>query len=279
MTAESKTILDPPDGRTGKSHPNYERWERARRLSEERGKLVEAILSEEIKCEGLRVLDIGAGEGGTAKVFSYKNFVVTVEKNPGRISNQTISDSLFRILGDANSLPFKKNVFDVIILQDVIEHFAVTKNFFDDLYPLIKNDGIIYLSTPNKFSVFNLFSDPHWGLPFVSLMKRKNIKKYFLKYYRNKDYYRQDIAELFSLKEIERISGHRFDVLLRTRKAAELLLNGHKGLIWSDFHLWLLTMIRVFKLNKIIMKIVNDKPGIINKFFTPTFYLILTSRT
>lgn len=272
VTAEKKIILD-------KTHPNYERWERARRLSEERGKIIEKILSESIICENLKVLDIGAGEGGTAKVFSEKNFVVTVEKNPHRIANQSVSYSLVRIRGDANKLPFRENNFDVVILQDVIEHFEISANFAADLCSLIKKNGLIYISTPNKSSVFNLLSDPHWGLPFVSIMRRKNTKKYFLKYFRKKDYPREDIAELFSLSDLKKMFGDKFDIALRTRTATQLLLSGHKGLIWSGFHLWLLMMLRLFRLNKIIMKIVNDKPGILNKYFTPAFYLILTKQT
>ena len=58
------------------AHPNYERWKRAREISEERGKFVESVLSKVITLTGLHILDLGSGEGGTSKILSEKNEVV-----------------------------------------------------------------------------------------------------------------------------------------------------------------------------------------------------------
>ena len=71
----------------------------------------------------------------------------------------------------------------------------------DDLTSLLKNNGIIYLSTPNKYSLINIISDPHWGMPLISLFNRNQIKKYFLRNFRKSDYQREDVAELLSLKK------------------------------------------------------------------------------
>ncbi len=64
-----------------KAHPNYKRWKRAREISEERGKFVESVLSNEIILSGLRILDLGSGEGGTAKVLSEKNELISFDIN------------------------------------------------------------------------------------------------------------------------------------------------------------------------------------------------------
>jgi len=44
-----------------KNHPNYDRWKRAREISEERGKFVESVLSKEIAPIDLSILDLGSG--------------------------------------------------------------------------------------------------------------------------------------------------------------------------------------------------------------------------
>jgi len=261
-----------------KAHPNYERWRRAREISLERGKFIKSVLSNFIDCKNLRILDIGSGEGGTVKIFEEDNTVVSIEKNPGRLIKQINTGLKLLILGNAVNLPLKERTFNLIILQDCIEHLKIKRNLFEQLHQLLDDNGIIYLSTPNKYSFFNIISDPHWGLPIVAFFSRKNIKKYFLKYFRKRDFLREDIAELFSLSELEKLFGGKFEMILNTKFALKELLRGNKGLIWSDFHLRLLRLAKRIHLEKFLNHIANDKRGVLNKFITPTFYLILIKK-
>lgn len=259
-------------------HPNYERWQKARDLSEERAKFVESAVSNETIAEGLKILDVGAGEGNTSRLFSKKNFVVSLEPKQKRIKKISRSNSLHPVMAHSLSLPFKSTTFNLIVLQDVIEHFNINKKLIDDLTSLLKDDGFIYLSTPNRLSIFNIISDPHWGMPFLSLFKRDQIKKYFLKYFRNSDYQRDDIAELLSLYQLYDLFGQYYSLKIFTKFSVEYLLAGGKGLVWSNFHLRLVKLVNFLSLKKILVSIANNKPGIINKFFTPTFYIILKKK-
>ena len=259
-------------------HQNYERWQKARDLSDERAKFVETIVSNEITPEGLKILDIGAGEGNTSRLFSQKNFVISLEPKSERIKKISKTDSLNPIIADSLYLPFNSAVFDLIILQDAIEHFDITKQFIDMLTSLLKDKGLIYLSTPNKFSIINIISDPHWGMPFLCLFKRDQIKKYFLKYFRKNDYQRDDIAELLSLNKLYEMFSQDYSIKFFTKFSFEYLLAGGKGLVWSRFHLRLVKLANSLSLKKMLLRIANDKPGIINKFFTPTFYIVLKKK-
>lgn len=259
-----------------KNHPNYERWERARNISLERGKFVRSIIEQKIKCENLTILDLGSGQGGTAKILSGKNNVVSLDLNITRLNQQeNRCENIFRINGDALSLPLKSFSFDLIILQDVIEHVAMPGCLIKSLHNLLKENGIVYLSTPNKYSFFNILSDPHWGFPLVSLLKRETIRNFFLKFFRKPEAGRTDIAELFSLKELSENFKDKFVYTLYTNYSTEELLKGNKGIIWSDFHLALLKFTKLFKMDQLILGLANDRPGIINKYFTPSFYFLL----
>jgi 2-polyprenyl-3-methyl-5-hydroxy-6-metoxy-1,4-benzoquinol methylase len=259
-------------------HTNYERWQKARDLSDERARFVESVLLTEIVSKGLKILDVGAGEGSTSRLFSQNNFVVSLEPKFERVKRNEKNDSLSPVIADSLSLPFKYNYFDLMILQDVIEHLNINKKLIDDLTSLLKKNGIIYLSTPNRFSILNIISDPHWGMPFLSIFKRDQIKKYFLKYFRKSDYSRNDVAELLSLKQLYDLFDQYYSIKIFTRFAAEYLINGGKGLVWSKFHLRLVKMVNFLCLKKILMNVANDHPGIINKLFTPTFYIILKKK-
>jgi len=259
-------------------HPNYECWQKARDLSDERAMFVQSVVINHIIPEGLKVLDVGAGEGSTSRLFSLKNFVVSLEPKFERVKKNEKSDSLSPVIADSLNLPFKSDFFDLVILQDVIEHLNITKKLIDDLTLLLNNIGAIYLSTPNRLSILNIISDPHWGMPFLSLFNRVQIKKYFLKYFRKIDYSRDDVAELLSLNQLYDLFGQYYSFKIFTKFSVEYLINGGKGLVWSKFHLRLVKMVNLLGLKKLLMRIANDKPGIINKFFTPTFYIILKKK-
>ncbi len=157
----------------------------------------------------------------------------------------------------------------------MIEHLTEITDFYTEVKRVLKTNGSIYLSTPNKFSIFNILSDPHFGLPVVSILQRKSIKRYILKYFRKDDYNRSDIAQLFSLSELVNLFQKDFGILLYTKFSVHELFNGNKGIVWGNFHLKLIDFCKYVKLDGILNKIVNDKIGFINKFFTPTFYFVL----
>lgn len=257
------------------AHPNFERWQKARDLSIERAKFVENIISKVTDLTGKKVLDLGAGEGSTSQLFSKNNFVVSLEIKSERIKKIVRAKSLQPLIADAFQLPVKKNSFDIIIMQDVIEHIEFTDNLVENLYSLLKNNGIIYLSTPNKLSIINIISDPHWGMPLLAMFKRRQIKKIFLKHFRRADYNRTDIAELHSLYAILKKFDKKFSINLFTNYSVQYLFEEGKGIIWSDFHLSIVKIAKLPGLKKFLLRAANDKPGLINKFFTPTFYLVL----
>ena len=256
------------------SHPNFKRWQRARELSIERGKFVQAIVNQKLKIKNLAVLDLGSGEGGTSAVFSKNNFVVSFDLSFVRlqrqkefvISSESSSEKFLPINrngflssfemanqplvnGSALQLPFTNYSFDLIIIQDVIEHLTGINDFYSEVKRVLKPDGTIYLSSPNKYSIFNFLSDPHFGLPIISTLKRESIKKYFLKYFRKDDYNRTDIAQLFSLDEIVKLFKTDFEISLNTKFTIRELLKGNKGIIWSKFHLVLISLCKFIKLD------------------------------
>ena len=256
-------------------HPNFERWERARDLSIERGKFVKSIVEKYIICKSLSVLDLGSGEGGTSIVLSELNMVSGCDLSLIRLKRQKNNSlNYFRINCDALKLSFKENTFDLIIMQDVVEHMPDVNLLVNEIYRVLKPGGFIYVSTPNKCSIINLIADPHWGFPFVSILRRKTIKKYFLKYFRKDEINRQDIPQLLSLNDIRKYFGDYFEINLELKHSVEQLLIGNRGIIWSDFHLTLIMLVNKLKMGKLLRLFSNNKIGIINKFFSPAFYLV-----
>lgn len=271
MTKEQSFYSDP-------AHPNYSRWKKAREISEKRGSFVKSVLQNELNCSRLTILDLGSGEGGTSLVLSEDNIVISADLNKERLTSQYYSSKISKIIADASALPFKEESFNLIVLQDVIEHLPDPEIPANKFSCILKDNGKIFISTPNRLSIINFLSDPHWGLPVLSVLKRKQIKKFFLKFFRKKDYNRQDIAELLSLDKLKSLFERNFKLKLYTKYAVSCLLNGGEGIIWSSFHLKMINFISKLKLSGLINNCANDKIGFVNKYITPTFYLLLTKR-
>lgn len=259
-----------------KNHPNYERWKRSREISYERGKFVRKILSNYKNLNNVKILDIGSGFGGTVENFiGDDNIIYSVEIDEYKLQNQVENHSVKKFLCDAYQLPFKEK-FDIIILQDFIEHIENPEAYLKYIIQFLKDDGLIYLSTPNKLSLINLFSDPHWGFPVVSVLPRKIIKKIFLPVFRKKEIHRKDIAQLLSLKELSSIFVNlHLKYYLNTTLAVQTLFENPEQIIWSNLHITLLKTIRRLNLQRFLIRIANNENGLVNKFFTPTFYFVL----
>ena len=121
------------------THPNFIRWKRARDISFERGKFVKSILTKIIDCKNLSILDLGSGEGGTSDILSENNNIVSFDLSKERLKRRSEQESnALRLCGNASDLPFNKNSFDVIIIQDVLEHLDEKKDFPEMIYKLLK---------------------------------------------------------------------------------------------------------------------------------------------
>jgi len=78
------------------------------------------------------VLDVGCGTGRWTKITSNKNSVVGIDIS--RFMIKMAKDSCKGkicsfLVADASSLPFKENVFDLVISITVLQHILETENF------------------------------------------------------------------------------------------------------------------------------------------------------
>jgi len=259
-------------------HPNFDRWRRGRNVAAARAQVVREIVSAHIICRGLKVLDLGSGEGGTSSLFAESNDVLRYDLSLLKLNKQQDLEPDHPLInGDAGFLPFRDSSFDLIILQDVIEHTGNRTLLIKELSRILNKTGIIYLSTPNKYSVLNIIADPHWGIPFLCLFSKPVIKKKFLRFFRTEDSTREDIAELLSFNQLKKLfSG--YILKLKTREIISLLSDNPKGILWSSFHLLLYKILRKSGLFFILNKTADNSPGFINNFITPTFYIILNKK-
>ena len=166
--------------------PRYRFWIEYDIRAIERGKRVIDALKPFCSLKNAMILDVGCGTGGIAIAFALTGAKVVasdpskVDVSVGSVRASEEKVEVEWLVSKGEDTPFMDSSFDVIVCNDVIEHVESPKALAKELYRLLKNKGILHLTTPNKYSPYNILWDDHTGLPFITLMPR-SLQDYYLK--------------------------------------------------------------------------------------------------
>ena len=264
-----------------KMHPNYRLWSNYAKFAKDRGRLVSDILASFRPLEGLKILDVGCGEGGTSLALAEKGARVTaIDFNPKRVQKFRRQVSVAGVglsieVGNAQNLNFPNEAFDCILLQDVLEHLPHPEKAIQEINRVLKRSGLIYLSTPNRWSPLNFICDPHWNLPVVSVLPRNAVTYFITKIVQREKFTREDFAALLSIYKIRRLfKNANFTFTFLNKRVAVEFFTNPKAVVNSEFHLSIVKWLKKLKLEKLILSLVNDKFGFFNALVNPTWYLV-----
>lgn len=137
------------------------------------------------------------------------------------------------ICSSGEYLPFKDKTMDVITFFETLEHVENEQRFLKEIHRVLKADGVIMLSVPNKGAVEFLDIDNIVFTPILRILKRiglcKNVSNYYLRHHRH--YSVENLENLFdSLFKIERIYY------------GGLIANQLAFLVYKSFYLMLLLL-------------------------------------
>lgn len=106
---------------------------------------------------GEKTLDVGCGLGDVLKIASKKATVsVGIELSATLIQQAKLNLSAtgirnaYLVLSSGETLPFKDNTFDCIILADVIEHLLNPEECFSEIRRVSKKNMRLILTTPRR---------------------------------------------------------------------------------------------------------------------------------
>lgn len=99
-----------------------------------------------------KVLDVGAGTGRLATVLAKMGAQVTaLDLSPKMLDELHKKNPNIKItVGDAESLPFPDNSFDLIIALFLIVHLKNPSIFFKEAYRTLKDDGKLLITNINQ---------------------------------------------------------------------------------------------------------------------------------
>lgn len=121
-----------------------------------------------------RILDIGCAMGGFLDFLSKKGFknLYGIDVSQGYVDNSYDYDIKF---GDAENIPFENNFFDVVVLDQVMEHIQEPIKAVIEIKRVLNNGGFVCIGVPDA-SEYNssFFFDYYW------LLLREHIQHFDL---------------------------------------------------------------------------------------------------
>lgn len=172
--------------------------------------------------QGMRILEIGCGEGGVLKAFITKGCEgVGVELDAPRIDDakkfmpEDIASGRIRfVVKDIYKVDVEndfKGLFDIILLKDVIEHIHDQAKLIGWMKNFLKPGGIVFFGFPPWYMPFGghqqICRSRISRLPYLHLLP-KGIYKWILK---NR---KENVEEMMEVRET-RISIERFEKICK----------------------------------------------------------------
>lgn len=123
-----------------------------------------------------RILDLGCGEGYGAQILaSAARLVVAADYSAETVLHAALKyagKNLVFIVCDAQQLPFRPDVFDMVVSFEVIEHLASVRRYLGEIRRVLSQTGLLLVSTPNRLLRL---------LPFQKPWNRFHLREYDFK--------------------------------------------------------------------------------------------------
>lgn len=158
------------------------------------------------------LLEVGCGAGALALAAAARGCRVVATDISMRwivLASKQIAeagaDGIALVCSSAEQAPFPPSSFDVVVASDVIEHAERQRDFVAGCARMLKPGGMLFLATPNRFS---LGLEPHVRLWGVGWLPRPLAKRY-VRAVRRSGYDHVHLLSVLKLRRLLRRAGLR----------------------------------------------------------------------
>ena len=148
----------------------------------------------------LRVLDVGCSSGMITNFLAphFQSVAGTdIDREALVYAERTKALNAVFIAADAMELPFRDESFEFVICAHVYEHVADSGRLMDEIYRVLKNDGICFFAAGNRLRLV----EPHYGLPMLSVLPRALADRYLRLLGRGRQYQEKHLT-YWGLKQL-----------------------------------------------------------------------------
>jgi len=118
-----------------------------------------------------KILDVGFNSGTLHRKIKekFKNDVFGIDTV---IKKET---ECYKEADASKKIPFPDNYFDTIVAGEVIEHMKKPEGFIQEAYRVLKKDGRIIITTPNRLSLINRIFRSYYAPLHFTLFAEKEL--------------------------------------------------------------------------------------------------------
>ena len=176
-------------------HSSYKEFHRGNRTIPDWTLEVIKVLKNKFKIKNLsnkKILEVGAGDCINFVTFK-KEFNISEENYYAiELDNKSVETckkrgviNIINEFFDEKILDKIKDKFDIILCLEVLEHQIKPKEFLEVCFKLLKEDGILIITVPNRDRFFIKYSrEVPWDIPPHHFLRFN--KKFFIKNFNNK---------------------------------------------------------------------------------------------
>jgi SAM-dependent methyltransferase len=115
--------------------------------------------------EGATVLDIASGEGyGSALLGTVARRVIGIdidEHSVAHAKSKYKDDNLSFVCGDCTTIPLLSDSVDLVVSFETLEHIIDHIKFFNEISRILKPDGVLVISTPDRVPYNEMIGSPN----------------------------------------------------------------------------------------------------------------------
>jgi len=194
------------------------------------------------------MLDIGCGAGhSTIPLIKENRNIVGVD-----ISSSSLyilkrrSSSIMLIEADAENLPFKKELFDSIVMGEVLEHLLDPFSALKECYKLLSKGGMLVITTPTAARILPTINPLIWLDQILGIWNRKiiGVRPTVIRHVSGKLYYHTN----FTYREIENLlTKVGFKIIYLFSDSPKWIFHGFKLLPREYFTKFVIMVERIFR--------------------------------
>lgn len=161
-----------------------------------------------IDFKGKKLLDVGCGVGMFLKKFKELGaevYGIDIDEKKIEIAKEIYKNVE---IAPSEKMPFKRNLFDIVWLHEVIEHVDNDQETIKECFRVLKPHGKLVIFAPNKLWLFETHGIYLGGkyifgnIPLVTYLPRFLYKK-ITPHVRN--YYKKDLYKLLNISSYKKI--------------------------------------------------------------------------
>lgn len=140
--------------------------------------IISTIIAGKNSKRSSKILDVGCGGGQLLETFAKTSNIelygVDIAENALKMARKR-GYEVFLYEAESENMPFKSNIFDIVVMNDLLEHIVEPDVLLKEAHRVLENDGNLIISVPNISQPVSWFMQIFLDLPPMQSARYKSV--------------------------------------------------------------------------------------------------------